>query len=126
MSWLPPEGKSGDFMSLELKTSQNGNGVVTVLIEGDIDMSSSTEVRTHLTDLFEKKQKAIVVDLSKVPYIDSSGIATLVEGLQWSHANKTKFRLTRLTPMVKDVFEIARLLTVFEVFDSNEEALKGI
>ena len=93
MSWLPPEGKPGDVMNLDLQTNQGGNGVVTLLIEGDIDMSSSTQVRTHLTDLFEKKQKAIVVDLSKVPYIDSSGIATLVEGLQWSHANNTKFRL---------------------------------
>ena len=113
-------------MSIDLQSSKSDNGVVTVLIEGDIDMSSSTQVRTHLTDLFEKNQTAIVVDLSKVPYIDSSGIATLVEGLQWSHANNTKFRLTCLTPMVKDVFEIARLLTVFEVFDSNEDAIEGI
>lgn len=113
-------------MSIDLQTSQSGNGVVTLLIEGDIDMGSSTLVRTQLTNLFEKNQKAIVVDLSKVAYIDSSGIATLVEGLQWSHANDTKFRLTCLTPMVKDVFDIARLLTVFEVFDSNEEALKGV
>ena len=118
--------KSGDVMNIDLQTSQNGNGVATLLIEGDVDMSSSPQVRTYLSDLFEKNQKAIVVDLSKVPYIDSSGIATLVEGLQWSHTNNTKFRLTCLTPMVKDVFEIARLLTVFEVFDSNEEAIKGI
>ncbi len=89
-------------------------------------MSTSTLVRTHLTDLFKKNQKMIVVDLSNVSYIDSSGIATLVEGLQWSHSNNTKFRLTNLTPMVKDVFEIARLLTVFEVYDSQEEALKGV
>jgi anti-sigma B factor antagonist len=126
VSWPPLQKKPGDGMSLDLKTNQNDNGVATLLIEGDIDMSSSTQVRTHLTELFDKNQKAIVVDLSKVPYIDSSGIATLVEGLQWSHANSTKFRLTCLTPMVKDVFEIARLLTVFEVFESNEEALKGI
>ena len=113
-------------MSIDLQTRQSGNGVATLSIEGDIDMSSSTQVRTHLTDLFEKNQKAIVVDLSKMAYIDSSGIATLVEGLQWSHANNTIFRLTRLTPAVKDVFDIARLLTVFEVFDSNEDAIKGI
>lgn len=113
-------------MSLELKISQNGNETVTLLIEGDIDMSSSTEVRTQLTGLFNKNQKAIIVDLSKVAYIDSSGIATLVEGLQWSHANNTKFRLISLTPMVKDVFEIARLLTVFEVFDSHADALEGV
>jgi len=113
-------------MSIELHTNQSGNGVATVLIQGDIDMSSSNQVRAHLLELFQKNIKTVVVDLSGVSYIDSSGIATLVEGLQWSHANKTKFRLTRMTPMVKDVFEIARLLTVFEVFKSNEEALDGV
>ena len=113
-------------MGIEFQSSESDNGAVTLVIQGDIDMNTSTQVRTHLTDLFKKNQKAIVVDLSEVPYIDSSGIATLVEGLQWSHSNNTKFRLTSLTPMVKDVFEIARLLTVFEVYDSNEEALKGV
>ncbi len=113
-------------MSIGLKTSQSGNGVVTLQIEGDINMSSSTQVRARLTDLFKKNQKAIVVDLSKVAYIDSSGIATLVEGLQWSHANNTKFRLTNMTPAVKDVFNIANLQTVFEIFDSPEDALKGL
>jgi anti-sigma B factor antagonist len=113
-------------MSVEFQISQSGNEVVTLLIEGDIDMSSATLVRNHLTNLFDNKHKVIIVDLSKVAYIDSSGIATLVEGLQWSHANNTKFRLTCLTPMVKDVFEIARLLTVFEVFESNEEAHQGV
>lgn len=113
-------------MVIELQSSESDNGAATLVIQGDIDMSTSPQVRTHLTDLFEKKQKMIVVDLSKVSYIDSSGIATLVEGLQWSHSNNTKFRLTNLSPMVKDVFEIARLLTVFEVYDSQEEALKGV
>ena len=113
-------------MSVELQTNQGDNGVATVLVQGDIDMSSSNQVRTYLLDLFQNNQKAVVVDLSGVSYIDSSGIATLVEGLQWSHAKKTKFRLTGMTPTVRDVFEIARLLTVFEVFESNEEALKGV
>jgi anti-sigma B factor antagonist len=113
-------------MVIELQSNESVNGAATLTIQGEIDMSTSTQVRTHLTDLFKKNQKMIVVDLSKVSYIDSSGIATLVEGLQWSHSNNTKFRLTNLSPMVKDVFEIARLLTVFEVYDSPEEALKGV
>jgi anti-sigma B factor antagonist len=113
-------------MSIELQSCEEANGVVTVAIKGEIDMSSSTRVREHLTPLFQKNQKAVVVDLSGVDYIDSSGIATLVEGLQWSHSSSNKFRLTGLTPMVRDVFEIARLLTVFEVFDSREDALNGV
>jgi anti-sigma B factor antagonist len=107
---------------MDLKMDKDGDSV-TVTVTGDIDMSSSTKVRDALGPLFQNNNKVIVVDLSGVSYIDSSGIATLVEGLQWSHNSKNKFRLAALTPGVKDVFEIARLLSVFEVFDTKEQAL---
>ena len=110
-------------MSIELKLEHHSDDKVTVSVKGDIDMSSSKKARDTLTPLFQANNKAIIVDLSGVSYIDSSGIATLVEGLQWSHSSQNKFRLVSLTPAVKDVFEIARLLTVFEVFDTKEEAL---
>lgn len=113
-------------MNIELESQEGANGAVTVSIKGDIDMGSSPKVREHLTPLFQKNQKAIVVDLSGVSYIDSSGIATLVEGLQWSHSSKNKFRLASLTPTVKDVFEIARLLTVFEIYDTKDQAMEGV
>lgn len=109
-------------MSIDLKLDKTGDAV-TVSVTGDIDMSSSTKMREALTPLFKNDNKVIVVDLAGVSYIDSSGIATLVEGLQWSHSSKNKFRLAALTPGVKDVFEIARLLTVFEVFETKEKAL---
>ena len=109
-------------MAIDLKLDKT-EGSVTITVSGDIDMSSSTQMRDALTPLFQNSNEVIVVDLSGVSYIDSSGIATLVEGLQWSHSSNNTFRLAALTPGVKDVFEIARLLTVFEVFDSKEQAL---
>ena len=111
-------------MNIDLKLDKVGEKVI-VSVNGDIDMSSSTQMRDALTPLFQNNNKIVVVDLSGVSYIDSSGIATLVEGLQWSHTSNNKFRLAALTPGVKDVFEIARLLTVFEVFDTKEQALVG-
>ncbi len=111
-------------MTVELN-SEEKDGVVTISIEGEFDMAASPKIRNFLTPLFKENNRSVIVDLAKVPYIDSSGIATLVEGLQWSHSSDKKFRLTQLSPAVKDVFEIARLLTVFEVFDSHEEALQG-
>jgi anti-sigma B factor antagonist len=112
-------------MSFELQSTKGEKGTVTVSIKGDIDMSNSPKVREVLTTLFRDNMNAIVVDLSGVSYIDSSGIATLVEGLQWSHNSDNKFRLACMSPAVKDIFKIARLLTLFEVYDSPEEALKG-
>ena len=109
-------------MGMDLTLDKAGDKV-TVTVTGEIDMSSSTKMRDTLSPLFKEDNKMVVVDLSGVSYIDSSGIATLVEGLQWSHSSQNKFRLAALSPGVKDVFEIARLLTVFEVFDTKEQAL---
>lgn len=107
-------------------TKKNDGGIVHLILKGYMDMNSSPDVREVLTQYFDGGTKAIIVDLSAVPYIDSSGIATLVEGLQWSHSTQKKFRLVGLTPTVKDIFEIARLLQVFEVFSTQEEATQGV
>lgn len=112
--------------ALEFKLEELSGGAVAVSIKGEIDMSSSPQVRERLTALFKKNRKAVIVDLSGVAYIDSSGIATLVEGLQWSHSSKNKFRLVGMTDAVKDVFEIARLLPVFETFATREDALREL
>ena len=55
---------------------------MTASITGDIDMSSSTKMRDALAPLFQNNNNVVVVDLYGVSYIDSSGITTLVEGLQ--------------------------------------------
>lgn len=107
-------------------TKKNDGGIIRLILKGYMDMNSSPDVREVLTQYFDGGTKAIIVDLSAVPYIDSSGIATLVEGLQWSHSTQKKFRLVGLTPTVKDIFEIARLLQVFEVFNTQEEATQGV
>lgn len=113
-------------MSVKLQLNEETDGAAILALQGEVDMNSSPEVRDRLAALFKKNRKAIIVDLSGVAYIDSSGIATLVEGLQWSHASKNKFRLVGLSPAVKDVFEIARLLSIFETFATQEEALRGV
>ena len=107
-------------------TKKNDGGIIRLILKGYMDMNASPDVREVLTQYFDGGTKAIIVDLSAVPYIDSSGIATLVEGLQWSHSTQKKFRLVGLTPTVKDIFEIARLLQVFEVFSTQEEATQGV
>jgi anti-sigma B factor antagonist len=64
--------------------------------------------------------------MSGVSYIDSSGIATLVEGLQLSRQTKTRFGLFGLRPNARSVLELARLHKVFTIFESEAEALEKI
>ncbi len=110
---------------MEIETQDIGNAFL-VHVSGEVDMSNSPTVRETLIDLTEQKVRAIVVNLEKVTYMDSSGIATLVEGLQEANSYGGKFRLASLSPKVMQVFELARLTDVFEIFPSVDRAKEGL
>lgn len=107
-----------------VQTSPLPDGVV-VEVGGDVDLSRSPRLRTALASASAGKPQRLIVDLAKVPYMDSSGVATLVEGLQAARRNGTKFLLAALQPRVKSILEIARLDTVFKIVATVEEA-KGV
>ncbi len=112
--------------ALQISLENGSRLAVFMSIKGDIDKNTSLDVRKLLIALFNTDQKVIVVDLSEVNYIDSSGIATFVEGLQLSNRCKKRFKLICLKHDVKKVFEFDHLLTAFEIFDSSEDALKDL
>jgi anti-sigma B factor antagonist len=95
-----------------------------VSISGEVDLYSSPKVRNKLIKLTDEKCKTIIIDLSDVAYMDSSGVATMVEGLQLTEKYKGNLYLCGLNSMVKEVFELSRLDTVFDIFD-NMDALKN-
>lgn len=105
-----------------VEQTEQGHGVLEV--RGEVDMHTSPRVRDAQIRLLKQGARRIVVDLSGVPYMDSSGIATLIEGLQWCRREGRDFRLAGLSPTVRDVFELARLADVFEIFPTRDEALK--
>ena len=102
--------------AFQISIENDSRLVAFMTIKGNIDKNTSLEIRKLLIPLFNKDQKVIVVDLSDVNYIDSSGIATFVEGLQLSSRFKKIFKLTCLQQDVKKVFEFDHLLTAFEIF----------
>lgn len=102
------------------------DSITIVEIEGEVDLYSSPEVRKVLLQLTKEKTPTILINLGKVIYMDSSGVATLVEGLQQVGKYGGKFKLANLRAEVKDVFELSRLDKVFEIYDTIEEALKSI
>ena len=113
-------------MKVEITTQKIDAGFL-LLIRGDVDMNSSPEVRGSLGEVFkEKGAKALLVNLSGVRYMDSSGIATLVEALQNCMKQGMRLRLVDLSPPVRDVFELARLSSVFEIFPGVNEASQGL
>jgi anti-sigma B factor antagonist len=102
-------------------TQPLGDGVMASL-HGEIDFSRSPELRTELLTLLNSKPRKLVLDLAGVPYMDSSGVATLVEALTVQRKAGNKLVLCNLQPKVRGIFEIARLNMVFQIVDNLEAA----
>ena len=93
-----------------------------VEVSGDIDLYSSPQLRDTILDLLQKRnQDKVIVNLSQVQYMDSSGIASLVEGLQEAKKRSARFILVGLNDGPRHVLELTRLLNVFEIAASEEE-----
>jgi anti-sigma B factor antagonist len=115
-------------MKVEIVTEKISSGFILKL-KGDVDMNTSSDVRNALAGVFQLNQKgmkALLIDLSQVRYMDSSGIATLVECMQNCMKTGARLRLCELSASVRDVFELARLASVFEIFPTVNEASKDL
>lgn len=110
---------------LNIDTSSR-KGIEIISAEGEIDMEVSPRLRDALLEAFGRNPGAIVVDLSAVSYIDSSGVATLVEGLQWSNEGKGRFVLAGLHGNVSNTLRLAKLDKFFEIAPSKEDAVAGV
>src|ERR1700676_4513864 len=110
---------------MDISTRQVGTATI-VDVTGDITLYNSPEVRKVLLNLLkEKKSPRVIVNLERVKYIDSAGVASLVEGLKISRDLKSGFALFGLSRTTREVLELTKLINVFEVHDSEEEALRG-
>ena len=93
-------------------------------LKGEIDLHVSPSVTASLNAMIEKKPRRLVVDLSGVTYIDSAGLAALIEAMQKVEGYGGKFRLAGLQETVRSIFEISRLDQVFQIFPDVDAALR--
>ena len=92
-------------------------------LKGEIDLHVSPSVAASLNEMIDKKPERLVVDLSAVSYIDSAGLAALIQAMQKVEGYGGKFRLAGLQETVRSIFEISRLDQVFQIFPDAEGAL---
>lgn len=101
-------------------------GGTVVQVAGDVDMSNSPRLREAVLEALREHEEAkVVLNLERVHYIDSSGIASLVEGLQDARKRKARFVLACLNEGPRHVLELTRLFAIFEVYASEAEALQA-
>ena len=92
-------------------------------LEGALDLHGSPEVRASLREMIDKKPKRLVVDLTDVPYVDSSGLAVLIGAMQSLEHQGGIFMLAGAQEAVRMILESARLDQYFLLFPHVDAAL---
>ena len=95
-------------------------------LEGEIDLHISPRITTTLNAAVKAKPRNLVIDMGNVSYIDSSGLGELVTSFTTVRNQNGELKLLNLTRRVQDLLQITKLLTVFESFNSEAEALKSL
>lgn len=97
---------------------------LVVRLEGDVDAYSSSKIKDELLGLIDRGSSSMVVDVSKVPYMDSSGLGMLVTVLKNINKKHGVLRLTGLNEDLRNIFRLTRLDKVFQIYETVPEALK--
>lgn len=111
---------------MKVKVSSKNKEVSILSIEGDVDLHSSPRVREKISILIEKRVPVIMVNLKGVKYMDSSGIATFIEGFQNIRKYKGKLIFYNLQTLVGEVFKLTKLEKIFEIYDDENKAFANI
>lgn len=107
-------------------TTQDGTKVIVLAPSGRLDITTAWQFRLKLQECISKLSPHVVVDLSQVNFIDSSGLTSLVAGMRDADKVKGSFRICNVHQEAKLVFEVTMMDSVFEIFETQEEALEGV
>ena len=105
-------------------TTPDGTKIIVLAPTGRLDITTAWQFRLKLQECISKLSRHIVVNLGQVNFIDSSGLTSLVAGMRDADKVKGSFRICNVHPEAKLVFEVTMMDSVFEIFETEEEALE--
>ena len=108
---------------MELTVDRIGNVTVLQVPVENLDASNTKEFKRQVSPLLEAKGK-LVFDMTKVKFVDSSGLGTLLSCLRQVNAEGGDLKICGLTKQVRVIFELVRMHRIFEIFNTREEAAK--
>jgi anti-sigma B factor antagonist len=99
---------------------------ITVLdISGEIDLYNAPEIKDIINKLIEEKKYNVIINLEQVSYIDSSGIGALISSLSNLKKYQGGLKIINVFASVRKVFELTKLTSFFEIYDSEDEAVNS-
>lgn len=109
-----------------LKKKKTGN-VFIVYPEGRLDVTKSTELEEEVMQLIDKENaRNIIMNLENVEYMSSSGFRACIAILRKLKSLNGSFKISNVRPAVKRIFDVIELTSLFDIYESEEEAIKNI
>jgi anti-sigma B factor antagonist len=99
--------------------------VVVLDIAGEIDLYNAPEIKDIINKLIEDQKYNVIINLEKVSYIDSSGIGALISSLSNLKKYQGGLKIINVYASVRKVFELTKLTSFFEIYDSEEDAYEA-
>jgi anti-sigma B factor antagonist len=120
-------GTAAQIKELGMQIEERVVGEVTILdLKGKITLGEGDEaLKDKINSLIQQNRKRILLNLADVPYIDSAGLGEIVRTYTTVSRQGGQLKLVNLTKRITDLLSITKLLTVFETFDTEPEALKS-
>lgn len=110
-----------------MEATKRDHGKATIIdVSGEVDAFNASKLRDLLRSLVEQQKFQTIINLQRVPYIDSTGIGALLAFLNEMKKNGGDIFLCELSPVVRKVFQITRLDTFFRIFATEMEALAAL
>ena len=107
-------------------TQRQADGITILDFNGRIVLGKETALmRDTILDLIGRGKRGIVLNLGNVPYVDTSGISEMLSAAQAIRREGGDLKLLKLTRRVRDMVEVVRLGTIFELFDDENAAIKS-
>ena len=106
-------------------TKKTKGDIVILEIVGEIDLYNAPEIKDIISKLIEERSYNVIIDLEKVSYIDSSGIGALISSLSNLKKYHGGLKIINVYASVRKVFELTKLTSFFEIYDSEEEAISS-
>ena len=104
---------------------QRRDGLAVIYVAGEIDMQNSLTLRARLQSIVADRPGGVIIHLAEVTYVDSSGLAVLIECFKWCESRRLPYCLARVPHPVMSVLKLAYLTQILQIADSLEEALQS-
>lgn len=109
-------------MNFKMETRTLEKELPIIALEGEVDVYTAPQLKQQMISLLEEGAREVVVDLSRVDYLDSTALGVLIGGLKRLREMDGNLALVCPSPRIRRVFEITGLDKIFDIYDTEDEA----